>query len=333
MEQRPLQHATATPRYNAAIVCAPASRSSLPSSETDPPEPIRTDPAARSTSISPKLIKTDYLAEGLLVDSPKLAKADHPATKSEDAMRRGVRISSSEVIDLSHRQRAAEWMDSPDIEPAQLARGLRFIRGVNAMLGYTRATLRHLARFSQTWRPGEMIRIVDFATGSADIPRAIVRWADRHGFDVRVVGVDLHAFTASQARQLTRDERRISIVRGDVLAPPFDDGSFDYAITNMFLHHLDDDQVVRVLRHMDRVARRGVIAADLLRNRRAHAWIKVLTAFANPMLKHDARVSVAQAFTREEICRLRGRAGIDFARFYRHFGHRFVLAGQKHGAG
>jgi hypothetical protein len=50
------------------------------------------------------------------------------------------------------------------------------------------------------------------------------------------------------------------------------------------------------------------------------------------MLKHDARVSVAQAFTSEEICGLRDRAGIGFARFYRHFGHRFVLAGEKQNA-
>jgi ubiquinone/menaquinone biosynthesis C-methylase UbiE len=233
------------------------------------------------------------------------------------------------MIDLSHRQREAEWMDSPDVEPAQLARGLRFIRAVNAMLGYTRATLSHLERFSQTWKPGETIRIVDFATGSADIPLAIVRWARRRRLDVRVVGVDLHAFTARRARELTRHEPRVSIVRGDVLEPPFEDGSFDYATTNMFLHHLDDDQVVRVLRNMDRVARRGIIAADLIRNRRAYAWITMFTVLANPMLKHDARVSVAQAFTREEILGLRDRAGTGFARFYRHFGHRFVLAGAK----
>ena len=236
------------------------------------------------------------------------------------------------MIDLSHRQREAEWMDAPDVEPAQLARGLRFIRAVNAMLGYTRATLKHLARFSRTWKPGETIRIVDFATGSADIPLAIVRWADRQRFDVRVVGVDLHAFTARQARRLTRHEPRISVVRGDVLELPFDESSFDYAITNMFLHHLDDDDVVRVLRNMDRLARRGIIAADLLRNRRAYGWISLFTLLANPLLRHDARVSVAQAFTREEICRLRDRAGIGFARFYRHFGHRFVLAGEKENA-
>src|SRR5207247_7781454 len=93
---------------------------------------------------------------------------------------------------FSHRRREAEWMDEPGVDPAELAKSLRFIRGVNAALLYTRSTLRHLQRFSRTWKPGEQIRIIDLATGSADVPLAVVRWADRRGFDLRVVGVGPH---------------------------------------------------------------------------------------------------------------------------------------------
>jgi hypothetical protein len=47
------------------------------------------------------------------------------------------------------------------------------------------------------------------------------------------------------------------------------------------------------------------------------------------MVRHDARASVAQAFTRAEVLRLRDEAGVGFARYYRHFGHRFALAGER----
>ena len=43
----------------------------------------------------------------------------------------------------------------------------------------------------------------------------------------------------------------------------------------------------------------------------------------------DARVSVAQAFNEAEITRLRDQAGLSFAGYSEHFGHRFVLAGEK----
>ena len=219
-------------------------------------------------------------------------------------------------------------MDRPDVDRRVLERSLGFIRRINTLLGYTRATLHHLERFSRSWRPGERIDIIDLATGSADIPRAILGWSDRRGFDVHIVGVDRHPVTASVAARGDGDPR-LRIVQADVMDLPFEAGSFDYALTGMFLHHLDDEAAVQVLATMGRLARRGIIAADLLRHRRAYAWITVFTLFSNPLLRHDARVSVAQAFTKGEILAMRDRAGVGFAQYYRHFGHRFVLAGEK----
>jgi ubiquinone/menaquinone biosynthesis C-methylase UbiE len=230
---------------------------------------------------------------------------------------------------LAHRRRQREWMDAPDADPVQLERSLAFIRRVNSLLGYSRATLGHLKRFSRSWKRGKRIDIIDLATGSADIPRAILKWAARNGFNVHIVAVDRHAQTARMAEAQGAGDPRLRVVQADVFDLPFMPGSFDYALTAMFLHHLDDEQVVAVLRTMSTLARRGVIVADLLRHYRAYAWISCLTAFSNPMVRHDAKVSVAQAFRKNEVLALREAAGLNFARYYRHFGHRFVLAGEK----
>ncbi len=227
------------------------------------------------------------------------------------------------------RQRADEWMDAADVDPVLLSRSLRFIRWTNRLLGYTRATLSHLERFSRQWKAGERIKLIDFATGSADVPLAIVKWATSRGFDLEIVAIDLHEKTCAVARRSTRNESRIRIIRGDVLKLPFESGQFDYALCSMFLHHLSDDEATEVLAAMGRAARRGIIAADLLRHRRAYAWVSALTFMSNPMVRHDARVSVAQAFREDEVLLLRDRAGLQFADLYRHFGHRFVLAGEK----
>jgi SAM-dependent methyltransferase len=227
------------------------------------------------------------------------------------------------------RHREPEWMDADDVAPRELRRSLAFIRRVNVLFGYTRATLHHLERFSAGWKPGERIDVVDLATGSADVPLAIVRWGRRRGFDVHVVGVDRHEQTVQAAREATAQEPRIRIVQGDALRLPFDAGSFDYTVCSMFLHHLSDAQAETVLRAMGELSRRGIIAADLLRHRRAYAWISLFTLFANPIVRHDARVSVRQAFSTPEVLALRERAGLGFATYHRHFGHRFVLAGEK----
>jgi ubiquinone/menaquinone biosynthesis C-methylase UbiE len=229
---------------------------------------------------------------------------------------------------MDRRERQAEWMDEPGADPRLLDKSLRFIRGINRWLGYTRATVSHFEHFSRTWARGARVTVLDVATGTADVPAALVEWGDRRGFDVRVVGIDLHDRTirAAQGRSL---DRRIGLVRADALRLPFADGSFDYVMTSMFLHHLDDDVVVRVLAEMGRVARRGVVVADLVRDARAVFWIKLLSLCANPMVRHDAVVSVRQSFREGEIVELARRAGLGYVRYSRHFAHRFVLAGEK----
>lgn len=219
-------------------------------------------------------------------------------------------------------------MDAPDVDPAQLDRSLRFLRRINRLLGYNRAVIGHFRRFSRRWRRGERIDILDIGTGSADLPVALLRWADRQGFDLRIVGVDLHEKTVELARRQVNDPR-IRIVQADALDLPFADASFDYVTTTLFLHHLDDEDAERVLRSMARLARRGVVAADLLRHRRAYFWVRLLTLASNPIVRNDGPASIAQAFTKSEILALRDRAGLTFAGYHRHFGHRFALAGER----
>lgn len=229
---------------------------------------------------------------------------------------------------LRSRQRVDELMDDPNADPEQLRKALRYIRAINILLGYTRVTLKYLDRFSTRWKRGETIHIVDYATGSADLPRAILQWADRRGWDVRVTGIDLHEKTVREAQSASSDPR-LKIACASALDVPFAAGSFDYAVTSLFLHHLDAADAARVLSSMAAVSRRGIIAGDLLRNRRAYAWIKLLTLAANPMVKHDAPASVAQAFSPAEAIALRNASGATFAEYRKHFGHRFVLAGEK----
>jgi ubiquinone/menaquinone biosynthesis C-methylase UbiE len=230
---------------------------------------------------------------------------------------------------LSVRQRQPELLDEPDVDPRNLRKSLAFIRWINRLMGYDRLIVHHLERFSSAWQPGQTLRILDVGTGSADIPLAILRWASEKGFAVRVVGIDLHPQVIREAAGAAREEPRLTIVRGDALRLPFDADSFDYATTSMFLHHLDDADAARALAEMGRVARRGIIASDLLRLRRSYLFITLATLLANPMVRHDARVSVAQAFSAPEIQSIRDRAGVEFAAYFAHFTHRFVLAGEK----
>jgi len=230
---------------------------------------------------------------------------------------------------LATRRHQAEMLDEPDADQGDLIKSLRYIRVINRLLGYDRLVVNHLKQFSAGWKAGQVIRVLDVGTGSADIPRRILKWGTQHGWDIRVVAIDLHERIALEAQRAAKGERQLSIVRADALRLPFEDNAFDYATTSMFLHHLTETKVEQVLREMDRVSRRGIIASDLLRLRRSYAFIRLATLLANPMVRHDARVSIEQAFTQAEVIAMRDRAGVSYAAYHNHMTHRFVLSGEK----
>jgi ubiquinone/menaquinone biosynthesis C-methylase UbiE len=224
---------------------------------------------------------------------------------------------------LRTRRLEPEWMDAPDVDPVQLRQSLTFIRRINAVLGYTRTTIGRLERLAAGWPGDRPMSILDVATGSGDVPRAILRtWPDR---PVAVTGVDLHAATVRTAAG-GKPDPRLTFMRADATALPFADRSFDFVLCSMFLHHLPDTATVTVLKEINRVARHGIIVADLLRSRRAYGWITLLTIGANPMVRHDARSSVAAAYTTDELQSLFEAAGVSGVEPTRHFGHRVVFA-------
>jgi len=222
-------------------------------------------------------------------------------------------------------------MDDPAVDPAHLAYALRMIRGVNRHLGGTSAVLGHLRKWSSRWPEGRPITILDIATGSADIPEAICDWAASTGKDVRIIALDIHTKTLSIAREWTVGRRALPItfLRADALALPLADASVDYAVNSMFLHHLDDGAALACVGEMLRVARRGVIVNDLLRSIPAKIFIHLLTIPAGPIDKHDARVSVAKAWTRREVVGWSRDHDAPWLRYHRHLFSRFTLAGER----
>lgn len=213
-------------------------------------------------------------------------------------------------------------MDEPGVPEGELRGALAYIRGVNRWLGYNRATRGRVGEWVREGGGG-VVTVLDVATGSGDVPEDAGRaFGDR----VRVVGLDLHPVTIREARERVPG---CGFVRGDATRLPFADGAFDYVMTSMFVHHLPEAVIVEVLKEMWRVARKGVLVADLVRNRRALFWIHVFTVGASAMIKHDARVSVRQALTGAEITGLAKEAGWVGLDLRMHFGHRFTLVGGK----
>ncbi|MFL6519059.1 MAG: methyltransferase domain-containing protein [Chthoniobacterales bacterium] len=213
-----------------------------------------------------------------------------------------------------------ELMDRPQPVTAELESDLRNLRQLNRYFG----SYRLIEHFLRRWlRPRTKMRIVDFATGSGDIPRLIVDHARKIGAEVTVDAVDQQASTIEIARGLSRDYPEIQFIAGDVLT--FSREPYDMILCSLALHHFAENDAVALLKRCRELSKRYVLVADLRRGWLATAGVRLLTSlfFRQEMTQVDARLSAARAFSFAEMRSLAERAG------WKNFGQaRFAFARQ-----
>jgi len=195
-------------------------------------------------------------------------------------------------------------MDDPDVDATELAANFRDIELANARFGGSKPVVQAiLAR--------DVTRILDVGCGSADVPRALLGAARKRGRRLEIVALDNSETVLAIARARTGTEPAIRFQRGDAVALPFTDASFDVATCNLALHHFDPPLAVKVLGELRRVSRVTPLVCDLERSRLGYA---ATVAFArliakNRLTKHDGPLSVKRAYTANELALLADAAG------------------------
>ena len=214
-----------------------------------------------------------------------------------------------------------EMMDRPQPVSAELERDLKRIRQLNRWFG----SYRLICHFARRWiKAGDNMRIVDFATGSGDIPRLIVHYARKIGAKVEIDALDRQSATLEIARKLSAAYPEISYHATNIIDwSPAE--AYDIVLCTLALHHFSDQDAVRVLQRCRESSRNFVLVSDLRRGLLATAGVYLLTEliFREPMTRYDARLSAERAFLFSEMRKLAVRAG------WQNFGHgRFRVARQ-----
>lgn len=232
------------------------------------------------------------------------------------------------------RTAGAERMDEPDQDPAELGRSLVDLQHVNRWLGGYRVVLHHLQKLVAR-HPRPSYRVLDVATGSADIPLKVAAWARAKGIRMQIVATDNHATTLSYARRHAAGDADVRVEPADALHLPYADDAFDFAVCSTALHHFDARaDLLRVLGEMHRVSRIGGIVNDLRRSRPAYVGARLLAATfwrRHPVTAHDGPLSVRRAFTTAELADLARAAGLPGARAHRHEPFRVALVWEREG--
>ncbi|WP_231717509.1 methyltransferase domain-containing protein [Hymenobacter sp. DG25A] len=215
-------------------------------------------------------------------------------------------------MNFAHRATESELMDDLTLASDALRQNLDELELINTRLGGYGVLTHALAQLRPRFPQNHPLRLADLGSGGGDTLRYLARWARHKQVPVALTGIDANAFMVAYAREKCQQYPEISFQQQDIFATDFQQQSFDVLTCSLFCHHFPDEQLVQLLRQWQQQATLAVIINDLHRHPLAYHSIKWLTRLfgGSYLVQHDAPLSVARAFTRQDWQRLLQQAGI-----------------------
>ncbi|TDF92834.1 methyltransferase domain-containing protein [Paenibacillus piri] len=209
------------------------------------------------------------------------------------------------------KQRAVEHelMDDFSTGGAELREALQHLRMLNRIFGAASTTLFGV---QQIWLESDKPRrfsILDIGSGSGDVNRQILRWADENQIDVRITLVDITEEACEEARLLYCNEPRIHVMRSNLFELP--EGCADVLTGTQFVHHFIGNELLKVVESMLKASRLGVVINDIHRHwiPWAAVWLTARIVSNNRYILNDGPLSVAKGFRSEDWKNLREALG------------------------
>lgn len=207
------------------------------------------------------------------------------------------------------RSQQTELMDEQNTPFAEYHHCLQSLETINVLTLAYYPTLHWLKLFLK--KGDEPLHIVDIASGGGDMLRRIEKLARRYDRPVKLTGIDLDPMAKRSALAVANENSAIAYLSADIFEyQPAED--INIAICSLFTHHLDDDQLVRLILWLDENTKQGWFINDLHRHWLPYYFIKAATAVfsQNRLIRHDAPLSVARSFKKRDWQALLQKADI-----------------------
>jgi 2-polyprenyl-3-methyl-5-hydroxy-6-metoxy-1,4-benzoquinol methylase len=209
-------------------------------------------------------------------------------------------------VNFRHRSYQSELLDRPDIPFEDIQRNMQELNFINTWLGghaITKSGVRALIKTKQ------QVTICEIGCGGGDNLAAIKKWCEKRKIPVAFIGIDInpHCIEIAAKRSLSN----IQLIAADYKDVELETQP-DIIFSSLFCHHFSDREMVKQLQWMKTNSRLGFFINDLHRHKAAYYSIKVLTTLFSKsyLVKHDAPLSVARGFTKEEWLQFFSIAGI-----------------------
>ncbi len=203
--------------------------------------------------------------------------------------------------DLAIRSGMPELMDDPGCPEHLLLRTVRQFASINRLVSRYRAILKQWVLADMLKEPKREYHLLDMGAGGCDIDVWLLRKAKELNLNLRITACDLDERIIEYARSTYGDVEGLQIRQQDLLSRSPRE-PVDFVFANHFLHHLEEEDIARLLRLWHPHVRVRMVFSDLERNRAAYLGYSALSLFyRNSFARYDGLVSIRRGFKPDEL--------------------------------
>jgi ubiquinone/menaquinone biosynthesis C-methylase UbiE len=215
------------------------------------------------------------------------------------------------------RNYSPEIMDDFSIQDERIDTALNELKLVNKYLGGKRTSNAAIKKILAQKTTKNILKILDLGSGGAD---------DLHS--KKFVHIDLTSLDRNKRACFYLKQRIDSkVICADAFNLPIKKKYFDVVHASLFLHHFNEEEIIKILTDSVSICNKAIVINDLRRSVLAYAGIKILTSLfsKSKMVKNDGPLSVEKGFVRSELENIIHEAGFKNYSIKRKWAFRWLV--------
>ncbi|WP_312819467.1 methyltransferase domain-containing protein [Kaistella carnis] len=207
------------------------------------------------------------------------------------------------ALDTTYRTDLEESMDDFSMDNDGLVTALDDIARINQLLGGNSVTLEGVKTLIKDFPKDKTITIMDFGCGSGDMLRMLSKFGKENNLNFQVIGIDANEATIRHAEKCSEEFENITYLAEDIFLYDFSKYNIDIALITLTLHHFKDDEILKIMRVILNLVKKGIVVNDLQRSKLAYRLFQAIIFIfrLEKMTAEDGLISILRGFKREDL--------------------------------
>ncbi|MBN2545837.1 MAG: methyltransferase domain-containing protein [Spirochaetes bacterium] len=204
--------------------------------------------------------------------------------------------------DLKKRSFIPEMMDLPDCDKKKLINTVKQFAMLNYLFTKSRELIKRYILSTIRSNPLKEYTFLDIGAGGCDVVIWLLNYCKKKNYKIKISCLDNDPAIINYAQNRCKKYEAISIINESAFS--LDKlQNYDFIFANHFLHHLKDEEILKMIRLIKKKTNILFLINDIRRSNLAYLGYTLFTGvfYHNSFAFYDGRLSIRKGFTQKEL--------------------------------